>query len=153
MSEKNNEQSKLTDNKYLSSAELEIEAKTENLSKVQAFINKHLEIANCPMKAQMQIELAVEEIYVNIANYAYAPDIGNAIVLVEVLKNPLSVAISFTDSGKPYNPLEKENPDVTLSAKEREIGGLGIFLTKKVMDDVLYEYKDGKNILTLKKNL
>ena len=104
-------------------------------------------------KARMQIELAVEEIFVNIANYAYAPEIGRATVRVVVSDEPLTVTITFLDRGVPYDPLKKDDPDVTLSAADREIGGLGIFMTKKVMDDVSYEYKDGQNILTLKKRL
>ena len=105
------------------------------------------------MKAQMQISVAVEEIFVNIANYAYKPDKGKAIVRVEVTDKPVAVAITFVDHGVPYDPLAKVDPDVTLAAHEREIGGLGIFMTKKIMDDVAYEYRDGQNILTLKKNL
>ncbi len=101
----------------------------------------------------MQIELAVEEIFVNIANYAYAPEIGRATVRVSVSDDPLTVTITFIDRGVPYDPLKRSDPDVTLSAEEREIGGLGIFMTKKVMDEVAYEYKDGQNVLTLKKRL
>lgn len=133
--------------------ELELDALVENLTQVTAFVNNHLEAIDCPMKAQMQIELAVEEIFVNIANYAYAPEKGRATVRVEVMDNSVTVTITFIDRGVPYDPLAKEDPDVTLSAQERKIGGLGIFMTKKAMDDVSYEYKDGQNILTLIKNL
>ena len=133
--------------------ELELDALVENLTHVTAFVNNHLEAIDCPMKAQMQIELAVEEIFVNIANYAYAPEKGRATVRVEVMDDSVTVTITFIDRGVPYDPLAKEDPDVTLSAQERKIGGLGIFMTKKAMDDVSYEYKDGQNILTLIKNL
>ena len=133
--------------------ELEIEAISENLDDVQAFVGERLDAAECPMKAQMQISVAVEEIFVNIASYAYAPDKGSATVRVEVSGDPVTVTITFVDRGVPYDPLAKEDPDVTLSAEERGIGGLGIFMTKKIMDDVAYEYRDGKNILTLKKNI
>lgn len=133
--------------------ELELEASAENLTQVIAFVNNHLETMDCPMKVQMQIELAVEEIFVNIANYAYAPEKGKATVQVEVTEAPAAVEITFIDQGIPYNPLAKEDPDVTLSAEERRIGGLGIYMTKKVMDDISYANKNGKNILTLKKNL
>ena len=133
--------------------ELELDALVENLTQVTAFVNNHLEAIDCPMKAQMQIELAVEEIFVNIANYAYAPEKGRATVRVEVMDDSVTVTITFIDRGVPYDPLAKEDPDVTLSAQERKIGGLGIFMTKKAMDDVSYEYKDGQNILTLIKNL
>ncbi len=133
--------------------ELEIEASSDNLQNVLDFIASHLDAAECPMKYKMQLDLAVEEIFINIANYAYAPGSGKATVRVEVSDNPVAVAITFVDRGIPYDPLKKADPDVTLSAEERQIGGLGIFLTKKIMDDVSYEYKNGQNILTLKKNL
>ena len=133
--------------------ELVIEATVDQLQTVIDFVNAHLEAVDCPMKSQMQMEIAVEEIFVNIANYAYAPEIGKATVRVEVSGDPVTVSITFIDRGVPYDPLAKEDPDVTLSAEERKIGGLGIFMTKKIMDDISYEYKDGQNILTLKKTL
>ncbi|MDO4845036.1 MAG: ATP-binding protein [Oscillospiraceae bacterium] len=133
--------------------ELEIDASRENLADVQTFVEEHMENADCPMKAQMQIGVAVEEIFVNIASYAYNPEKGNATVRVEVSEEPVTVTVTFIDHGVPYDPLAKADPDVTLTAEERGIGGLGIFMTKKLMDDVAYEYRDGKNILTLKKNL
>ena len=133
--------------------ELEVEAVEENLEQVQAFVDEQLEAADCSPKSQMQIGLAVEEIFVNIARYAYAPEKGRATVRVEVSDAPVVVTITFMDHGQPYDPLAKEDPDVTLSASERAIGGLGIFIEKKTMDNVLYEYKDGQNILKLKKNL
>ena len=133
--------------------ELVIEALTDNLGQVLGFVDNELENAGCPMKIQMQIDLAVEEIFVNIANYAYNPELGEATIRVEVFDDPLAVVITFLDHGKPYDPLAKEDPDVTLSAEERDIGGLGIFMTKKSMDNIRYEYKDGQNILTIEKNL
>ncbi len=140
-----------TDKLTFTMNELDVEATIDNLDTVTGFVNRALEEFDCPMKTQMQIELAVEEIYVNIANYAYSPEVGRAKVRVEVDDDPLKVSITFIDHGKPYDPLAKEDPDVTLSAQERQIGGLGIFLTKQTMDDVEYEYKDGQNILTIKK--
>ena len=133
--------------------EITLDATLENLDEVLAFVDGCLEEAECPMKAQMQIDVAVEELFVNIASYAYAPGTGSATIQIETERDPLAVSITLIDSGMPYDPLKKPDPDVTLSAAEREIGGLGIFLTRQVMDDVAYEYKDGKNILTLKKNL
>ena len=105
------------------------------------------------MKAQMAIDVCVEEIYVNIAHYAYAPETGDAKVRVEASGDPPETTITFIDKGKPFDPLAKEDPDVTLSAEERDIGGLGIYMTKKMMDDVSYEYKDGCNILMIRKAL
>ena len=133
--------------------ELELEAVQENLAEVQAFVDEHLEAADCPPKAQMQIGVAVEEIFVNISSYAYHPENGSATVRVEVSEEPVSVTITFLDHGVPYDPLAKRDPNVRLSADARDIGGLGIFMTKKLMDDMSYEYRDGQNILTLKKNL
>ena len=132
---------------------LEIEAKTENLDEVIGFIDGVLEEYGCPMKTQLQIELTVEEVFINIASYAYAPNIGNAKISVEVNGETAAVTMIFEDSGIPYDPLAKEDPDVTLPVSERGIGGLGIFLVKKNMNDVKYEYRDGKNILTLTKSL
>ena len=133
--------------------ELDIEAKLENLDKVMAFVDEQLEEAGCPMKAQMQIDIAVEEIYVNIAHYAYNPIVGGVTIRVVIEKDPLAVVLTFIDEGQPYDPLAKEDPDVTLAAEDRQIGGLGIFMVKKTMDDVNYEYSQGRNILTLKKGL
>ena len=133
--------------------ELVVEAKRENLLEVQSFIDEQLEEVGCPMTTQIAIDVAVEELFVNIASYAYDQGEGVAVVQVKVLQDPLSVEITFIDNGKQYDPLAKEDPDVTLSAKERKKGGLGIFMVKNTMDDVTYEYKDGKNVLTLHKNI
>ena len=142
-----------TDTLVFNPNELEIEAADENLEEVLAFIEEKLEAFGCPPKKLMQIRLASEEIFVNIAHYAYAPDKGKAKVRVEVTEDPVTVSITFIDKGVPYDPLAKEDPNIHLDADERQIGGLGIFLVKQTMDDVNYEYKDGQNILTLKKSL
>ena len=133
--------------------ELEIAAEIEKLPEVLALLEQHLEEVDCPPKAQMQIAIAVEEIFVNIAHYAYAPKTGMASVRLELSSEPASAVITFLDRGVPFDPLAKPDPDVTLSAEDREIGGLGIFMTKKTMDDVRYEYRDGQNILKLEKKL
>ena len=133
--------------------ELTIEAKKENLPEVTEFIDLKLEEAQCSMKAQMQIDIAVEELFVNIASYAYAPGTGQATVRIEIEDDPKTATITFTDEGVAYDPLAKEDPDITLSAEERGIGGLGIFMVKKSMDDMRYEYKDGKNILQIVKKI
>ncbi|MBO4323150.1 MAG: anti-sigma factor antagonist [Clostridia bacterium] len=144
---------KTTDTLLFLKNELEIEAENDNLPEVISFIEKHLESIGCPPKILMQISVAAEEIFVNVANYAYAPEVGKVTVRVEVFDDPISVAITFMDNGKPFDPTKRADPNVTLSAEERNIGGLGIFMTKKMMDDVTYEYLDGKNILTLKKGI
>jgi len=133
--------------------QLDVQAIDKNLPQVLAFIDEQLDAADCPKKIKIQIDLAVEEIFVNIAHYAYDPDIGTATVRVDVLGDPPSVDITFIDNGIPYDPLAKQDPNVKLPAKDRKIGGLGIFMVKKNMDDVKYEYIDGHNILTMKKGL
>lgn len=142
-----------TDTLLFVTNELDLEAKNDNLPQVLSFIERHLDEIGCSPKVQMQISVAVEEIFVNIANYAYAPETGKVTVRVEITEDPISVSITFMDGGKPFDPTKKADPNVTLSAEERQIGGLGIFMTKKIMDDVVYEYIDGKNILTLKKGI
>ncbi len=133
--------------------ELTVDAAINNIEKVTDFINAELEALNCPFKAQTQIDIAIDELFGNIAHYAYNPETGKATVRIEVEKEPLAVIITFIDNGKPFNPLEIDDPDVTKSAEERSIGGLGIFLVKKTMDMIDYEYKDGQNILMIKKSL
>lgn len=134
-------------------SELKIEARLENVEAVTDFVNEQLEKSDCPMKAQMQIDIAIDEIFSNISRYAYAPQVGFAVVRFDIRKAPLTAVITFTDSGIPYDPLKNADPDVTLSADERQIGGLGIYMVKKTMDSIAYEYKDGCNILTIQKNL
>ena len=128
-----------------------VEAAIENLQQVVDFATEKLEEHDCPMKAVMQLELVIEEIFVNIASYAYHPDKGRATFCVDFEDDPEAVILTFIDSGKPYNPLEKPDPDITLDLDERQIGGLGIFLVKKNVDEIFYERTDEKNILRLKK--
>ena len=133
--------------------EITVKAEVSNLDAVQSFIDERLETAECSMKAQVQIGVAVEEIYVNICHYAYKDKGGTGDATVRMKVEDGVAEIIFEDSGIPYDPLANEEPDVTLSAEEREIGGLGIYITKKTMDEVTYEYRDGKNILTLRKKI
>ena len=133
--------------------ELTIAATVENIGAVTDFVDAQLEALDCPMKAQMQINIAIDELFGNIAHYAYNPDVGEATVRVEVQEDPLNVIITFIDGGVPYDPLTTDDPDITLSADERQIGGLGIFMVKKSMDDIAYRYENGKNILTIRKKI
>ena len=133
--------------------EMTTEASIENIAQVTAFVDKQLEALNCPVRAQMQIDIAIDELFGNIAQYAYQPGKGPATVRVEVLREPLAVVITFMDQGIPYDPLKRTDPDVTLPIEERQTGGLGVYMVKKTMDDVSYEYRDGKNILKIRKNL
>ena len=133
--------------------ELTIEAKVQNLQQVLDFVDETLESMNCPMKLQMQMDVAVEEIFVNVASYAYAPDTGSVTIRMEKTTDPAAIQVTFIDSGIPFDPTAKADPDVTLSAEERKIGGLGIYMVKKSMDTMTYEYTDGKNILRIAKYL
>ena len=133
--------------------ELNIAATVENIEAVTDFVNAQLEALDCPMKAQMQIDIAIDELFGNIAHYAYHPEVGDATVRVEVQEDPLAVIITFIDGGVPYDPLAAADPDITLSAEERAIGGLGIFMVKKTMDEIIYRYENGSNILSNRKNL
>ena len=132
------------------------EAADENLEAVNDFIHEQIKPFSCHSQTLFQIDLAVEEIFVNISHYAYSPDKGTVQIDCSVEKTsdaPAKLTVSFTDRGKSFNPLAKPDPDITLSVEEREIGGLGIFLTKKYMDSVLYERKDNQNILTFTKTI
>lgn len=133
--------------------ELVVPAKLEQLDEVLEFVQTRLKAHDCQKKAQTQLTIAVEEVFVNIAHYAYGTEEGMATIQIEFGGEPLQVIIRFMDEGTPYNPLEKKDPDVSLSAEEREIGGLGIFMVKKSMDTMEYAYQDGKNILTVKKRI
>ncbi len=114
-----------------------------------AFLEEQMDLAELPMKISMQVSVAFEEMYVNVCHYAY-PD-GDGTVLVRIVAEDGVLKITLDDTGLPYDPLKKEDPDITLSAEERNIGGLGIFIVRKTMDDMQYEYKDGHNILTILK--
>ncbi len=133
--------------------ELTIDAAVENIGQVTDFVDEQLEKIGCPMKIRMQIDIAIDELFGNIAHYAYNPDVGLATVRVEVEQEPLRAVITFIDGGIPYDPLTKADPDISAPAEEREIGGLGIYMVKKSMDDIAYEYRDGQNILTIKKKM
>jgi anti-sigma regulatory factor (Ser/Thr protein kinase) len=130
--------------------ELIIDAKIDKLDEVLDFVNEVLEASDCDMKVITQINIVVEEIFVNVANYAYNSETGGAVIRIALSDE---VVIEFEDKGKPYNPLLKIDPDITKSAEERDIGGLGIFMVKKLMDSVEYHNTDNKNILTIRKVL
>ena len=129
------------------------EAKTENIEQITAFVDRELEKRNCPLKQQIQIRTAIDEIVANIASYAYAPGTGSVTVRFDYDESDGSALLTFMDEGVPFDPLQRPDPDVTLSAEEREIGGLGIFLVRKTMDDVRYVREDGKNILRIRKKI
>ena len=133
--------------------EITLDAADGNLYTVQDFIGERLDKYGCGAKARIQIEVATEELFLNIAHYAYAPETGKVTVGFAHKECPSRAVITFADSGTPYDPLARPDPDTTLSAEERPIGGLGILMAKKSADAISYEYKDGKNVLTFEKDL
>ena len=142
-----------TDSLVFSRDEIKVDATVENLPVVTDFVERKLENSGVSLTELIQIGVAVEEIFVNIAHYAYTPGTGKAVVQVKAPDGNDPAVITFTDWGTPYDPLAQEDPDVTLSAEEREVGGLGIFMVKRSVDEISYEYRDNMNILTLKKKL
>ncbi len=132
---------------------LKVDAKVNNLNKVLSFINDVLSAYGCSVRDTMQINVAVEELFVNISLYAYPSGSGSATISISVLDDPKTAEITLIDSGVPFDPLEKEEPDISLNAKEREIGGLGIYMVRKTMDELTYENVDGCNITTIRKKI
>ncbi len=132
---------------------LTVKAKVHNLSRVLAFINKELDSAGCSKKSTFQIDVAVEELFVNIASYAYAPGSGDVTISISISEDPAVAEITFLDAGVPYDPVSKSDPDVTLDAEKRTIGGLGIFMVKQSMDELLYDRRDDLNITTIRKKI
>jgi len=130
-----------------------VPAKTEELDRVYDFVEGQLESFDCPMRTLFQLRLAIEEIFINIASYAYAPKEGEAEVRCTVLENPLRVELQFLDGGTPFDPLAREEADTSPEGLMNREGGLGILLVKKTMDEVEYAYEDGRNVLTIRKNL
>ena len=132
---------------------LSIPATIDSLEEVLNFVNGFIQEIGVSPKIEMQLDIAVEELFVNIAHYAYKKDIGNADISLQITNDPKAITIEFRDSGKPFNPLEREDPDTSLSAEKRNIGGLGIFMAKKSVDEIAYRRENDQNILTIRKYL
>ena len=132
---------------------LQVDATLENMDAVISFVEEQLQEVDCPGKVCRQICVSLEEIYVNIVNYAYGDNIGPCTITtsIESYLEGGELCMVIKDRGKPFNPLEREDPDITLSAEERRIGGLGIYMVKKSMDEVSYAHRDGYNTITLVK--
>ena len=128
-------------------------AKTEALPDILGFVEETLEGYGCSMKIQMAVSVAIEEVFVNVARYAYGDGEGDMNLGIWFDKENRTITFRMTDKGVPFDPTKKPDPDITLSAEEREIGGLGIFIAKQTMDSVTYAYENGKNILTMIKTL
>lgn len=132
---------------------LKILAKVENLDEVIDFINEQLNQVGCSTEMKNEIDLAAEELFVNIARYAYPSDnMGNAVIQTSITTEPKTLKLTFIDWGIPYNPLERSDPNVkAIPLEKRRNGGMGIYIVKKSMDDIAYQYTDGKNILRISK--
>jgi anti-sigma regulatory factor (Ser/Thr protein kinase) len=128
-----------------------VKAETERLTDVLGFVESTLAASGCPEKARLQLALAAEEAFVNIASYAYGDEGGEVDVSLSISGNPPSATLTFTDAGIPHDPLATPDPDTTLSAERRKIGGLGIYLMRRNVDDAQYRYENGYNVLTLVK--
>ena len=130
-----------------------VPATDEDPAPVVEFVEEELSRHDCPPKALYQIEVAIEEILVNIVSYAGLSATDGVEVRCEVLEDPLRVVVQFLDGGVPFDPLAKADPDTSPEAIMEREGGLGIFMVKKMMDEVSYAYEDGKNTLTILKHL
>ena len=128
-------------------------AKTEALSDVLGFVDQMLDCFECPMKIQTAVCVAIEEVFVNVAHYAYGDGEGDMTLGIGYDEENRTITFRMSDRGVPFDPLKKPDPDITLSADEREIGGLGIFIAKKTMDSISYAYKNNENILTMIKKI
>ena len=128
-------------------------AKVEALSDVLGFVDETLESYGCPMKIQTAVCVAIEEVFVNVAHYAYGDGEGDMTLGIGFEEDTGNVTFRMTDKGVPFDPLKKPDPDITLSAEDREIGGLGIFIAKKTMDTLTYAYENGENVLTMNKKI
>lgn len=136
--------------------ELKITASRENLAKVFDFMQTNLNTCNIPKKIMRQIKLCIEEIYMNIVNYAYNPKIGEARMNLQINKNDklIKIIIKFEDEGIPYDPTKKPDPNTNLErVEDAPIGGLGIYLVKNIIDNIKYERKNNTNILIIEKNV
>ena len=128
-------------------------AKTEFLDDVLGFVDQTLDSFECPMKIQTAICVAIEEVFVNVAHYAYGDGEGDMTLEIGFNDESREITFKMVDKGVPFDPLNKPDPDITLPAEDREIGGLGIFITKKTMDSLSYSYENGENILTMIKKI
>ena len=128
-------------------------AKTESLSEIIGFVEETLEGFECPIKTQTAICVAIEEVFVNVAHYAYPNGEGDMSLCIGFDDLSRTITFRMTDKGIPFDPLAKPDPDITLSAEDREIGGLGIFIAKKTMDSISYSYEKGENVLTMTKKI
>ena len=135
----------------MNTQEITLKAEIANVRALTDWIDAKLEQLACPLKMQMQLDVAIDELFSNIARYAYPDGTGEAVV--QFACENRTVSVTFIDRGTPFDPLALPAPNVSLPASERKQGGLGIFLVRKTMDDVKYRYEAGQNILTIQKKI
>lgn len=131
-----------------------VNATPEQIEQVVDFVNEQLDTLGCSDEVRIDVDVAVDELLGNIVQYAYGPEAGTVTVCVDAGDDPLAAVITFVDRGAPFDPLTKEVQDTTsLPARERPVGGLGLFLVRGLMDEITYSYQDGQNVLTVRKAL
>ena len=133
--------------------EITVSASVNEIRTATEFINRQLTQAGCEEWFRVQIDVVIDEILCNIARFAYQRETGLATVRFDLESDPRGIVLTFIDSGTPYDPLTAADPDISLPASKRAIGGLGLFMVRKLMDDVSYSYRDGQNILTVRKKI
>lgn len=130
--------------------EIILESKSENLNTLLLEIEELIEDKRISIKSKLQLELIIEELFVNICSYAYE-DVGDIKIQYELLEDPLRIIVTFIDTGIEFNPLNKIGPDLTLTAEQRDVGGLGLTIVRKNVDKIDYKYENNQNILTIEK--
>ena len=130
--------------------EIILESKSENLNTLLLEIEELIEDKRISIKSKLQLELIIEELFVNICSYAYE-DVGDIKIKYGLLEEPLRIVVTFIDNGIEFNPLSKTAPDLTLEAEQRDIGGLGLTIVRKNVDKIDYKYENNQNILTIEK--
>ena len=140
-------------NKAVSTQTITLTAVPENFAAAQEHVRSFLDSASCSMRTLFELDMVVEEVFINVASYAYPDSTGMVSLDLTLDEEQNFLCLTFRDSGIPYDPLRKQSPDVTAPAEKRPIGGLGIFLVQKYSDSLSYEYADGENRLTIGKKL
>lgn len=133
--------------------DITVAAILDNISMVTAFVDEELMRIGCPRKANAQIDICIDEIFANIAQYAYGSDTGDVTLHIEFDEAERLFSLSFIDCGQPFDPRDVPEPDITSPLEERPIGGLGLFMVKNLMDSMTYQHEDGRNILTIQKRI
>ena len=135
-------------------AEITVRAAPEQIDAVMDFVNRQLDVLSCPEETRVDLDVAVDELLSNIIRYAYGSETGTVTVRVETQLEPKALILTFLDQGAPFDPLAEERPDTTsLPARERPMGGLGLYLVRSLVDEITYARRDGQNVLTVHKEI